>query len=218
VPEPTIRAYRPGDRAALYRICLRTGDRGRDASATYADPWLLGHVYLGPYLAFDPHLAFVADDGTGAPVGYALGTADTAAFEATCERRWWPALRGRYPDPVAVAPAHRTADQRLAHHLHYPPRAPAALLARYPAHLHIDLLPVAQRRGLGRRLLGRLLAALAAAGAAGVHLGVAAGNEPAIAFYRRLGFTELSPLTFIRDLPAAGPDRPAATPPDGAGS
>ena len=74
---------------------------------------------------------------------------------------------------------------------HRPPVPDPALLARYPAHLHIDLLAVAQGQGHGRALMARLLTALADAGATGVHLGVAAANQRAIGFYRRLGFIEV---------------------------
>jgi ribosomal protein S18 acetylase RimI-like enzyme len=186
-----IRPYRPSDRAALYRICLRTGDNGDDATGRYTDPRLLGHVYVGPYLALAPRLAFVLDPGDGEPVGYALGARDTVEFAARCEASWWPPLRRRYPDPAGVPAAERTPDQRLAALIHHPPRAPAALTDRYPSHLHVDLLPVAQGRGHGRALLERLLAALAEAGSTGVHLGVAAANRRAIGFYRRLGFAEV---------------------------
>ena len=70
----------------------------------------------------------------------------------------------------------------------------------WPAHLHIDLLPRAQGRGWGRRMLEQQMAALRATGAPGVHLCVAPGNTRAQVFYRKLGFV---------DLPT-GPD----TPPD----
>jgi ribosomal protein S18 acetylase RimI-like enzyme len=48
-----------------------------------------------------------------------------------------------------------------------------------------------QGRGTGRALIERMLAALADAGAQGVHLGVATDNERAIGFYGRLGFHEV---------------------------
>ncbi|MGG6897207.1 MULTISPECIES: GNAT family N-acetyltransferase [Rhizobium] len=51
--------------------------------------------------------------------------------------------------------------------------------------LYID--PSVKRRGLGRRLMRELAAQLAAFGYSGAALGVVAGNEPAIAFYRSLG-------------------------------
>ena len=65
------------------------------------------------------------------------------------------------------------------------------MVAAYPSHLHVDLLPAAQGGGDGRRLLETLFDALRAAGSTGVHLGVARDNARAVGFYRHLGFTEL---------------------------
>ena len=53
----------------------------------------------------------------------------------------------------------------------------------------LDVHPSARRRGLGKQLLERLLAELAAAGAGRVVLEVDVRNGGAIAFYRRLGFS-----------------------------
>lgn len=183
-----IRPYEPADEPALYEICLRTGDHGGDATGKYQDPELLGHVYVGPYLALAPELAFVLDGGDGA-VGYVLGVADTAEFERRCETEWWPALRRRYPHPPPTAP--RNADETMIAMIHEPSPTSPTVTARYPSHLHIDLLPAAQGRGHGRALIERLLAALAAAGSSGVHLGVSRSNQNAIGFYRRLGFVEI---------------------------
>ena len=185
-----IRLARPQDRDALYDICLRTGWSGVDATGRYDDEELLGHVYVGPYLALEPELALVATpdaDPEGPPQGYCLGVADSASFAARCERLWWPQLRARYPRDRQ----RRDSDQSLVALIHEPESMPAAVLARYPAHLHIDLLPTLQGRGTGRALIERMLMALAAAGAAGVHLGVAGDNLRAIGFYRRLGFDEV---------------------------
>lgn len=63
-----------------------------------------------------------------------------------------------------------------------------SLLERYPAHLHIDILPSHQGQGWGPRLLDRLLKELQAAGVIGVHLGMVAENHRAHKFYDRLGF------------------------------
>src|SRR5690606_4384619 len=62
---------------------------------------------------------------------------------------------------------------------------------RYPAHLHIDLLPEAQRQGLGRALIDTLIDALRGRGVAGLHLAASIGNTDAIAFYPRVGFPPL---------------------------
>lgn len=43
-----IRPYQPFDLPGMYRVCLQTGDSGRDATALYSDPDLLGHVFAAP--------------------------------------------------------------------------------------------------------------------------------------------------------------------------
>jgi GNAT superfamily N-acetyltransferase len=191
MPHTLIRGFRPADEPHLYEICLRTGDAGRDATGQYVDPRLLGHVYVGPYLALSPEHVHVLEFDR-IPVGFAVGTADTAAFEAACELRWWPSLRTIYPDPVGVPAPERTPDQEMAFLIHHPETTPDEIVHRYPAHLHIDLLPVAQGQGYGRRLMARLLDGLAGVGAGGVHLGVDLGNPRAIDFYHRLGFVEIA--------------------------
>lgn len=186
-----IRPYRPADLDALYQICLLTGRNGGDATALYRDPWVIGHVHAAPYGIFQPSLAFVAQDDTGVG-GYVLGALDSSSFEERLEREWWPRLRGRYPDPPAdVPPEEWTADQRKAHQIHHPFGSPAEVTARYPSHLHIDMVPRLQAGGNGRRLISTLTGALRERGSPGVHLGVHAVNTRAVGFYRHVGFTEL---------------------------
>jgi ribosomal protein S18 acetylase RimI-like enzyme len=187
-----IRPYRPGDLGALYRICLLTGDEGQDATSLYQDPRMPGHFFAAPYGLFAPELAFVAEDTAGVG-GYILGALDTQDFEERLERTWWPRLRARYPDPPATLPPEQlTPDQQVAHMIHHPWRVPDGLAARYPSHLHIDLLPRLQGSGLGSQMTKTLIAALRDHGSAGVHLHVPRGNQHAAGFYRHIGFTELS--------------------------
>jgi ribosomal protein S18 acetylase RimI-like enzyme len=188
--EIVIRRAGRADRSALYEICLLTGDAGTDASGLYADPDLLGTVWVGPYLVLEPDLAFVAE-GVGGVAGYVLGAADTAEFEAACEERWWPDLRRRYPEPPASGDL--TRDEELHKWIHHPPPTPDDVLAHYPAHLHIDLLPRVQGRGVGRRLVDTLLDVLRRRGVVGVHLGVDAANSRAIGFYEHLDFVSIGP-------------------------
>lgn len=183
-----IRPYRPADGDDLYAIALATGASGADASSLYDDPKLVGHVYAAPYGALYPETAFVVEDAAGV-AGYIVGAADTRAFEALAEARWWPSLRRRYADPPGEH-ARWSADQTLAWVIHHPPRAPTALVNGYPSHLHINLLPRLQGQGLGRRLIDRWLAAIRAQGSCGAHLGVGAGNTRAVRFYRAYGLIE----------------------------
>lgn len=184
----TLRPYRASDLAAVYDICLRTGDVGRDASGLYRDPWVLGHRYAGPYIALEPDFAFVVDNGTKA-VGYVLGVPDSVRFAAESEARWFSVLRPLYPRPDSSDKSRDAAAHRLIHAGYTAPTGDWT--AHYPAHLHIDLLPQAQGKGIGRALMERLWAALRGAGVPGVHLGVGTLNAGALAFYRHLGFTEL---------------------------
>lgn len=187
---PPVSDIRPAalhDLPAVYRVCLATGDSGRDATGLYRDPDLLGHVYVGPYVVGQSQLAYVATDRDGV-CGYVLGAADTRAFEAWQEERWWPALRSQYP-----LTAGSTRDDELIQLIHSPTRAPDSVLDDYPSHLHIDLRERARGQGMGRALVERLLATLNEGGSPGVHLGVAFDNPNAVAFYRHLGFTELEP-------------------------
>lgn len=182
-----IRPADPDDLDALYQVCLRTGDAGEDATELFDDPRLLGEVYVGPYLMMPSGIGFSAIEG-GVPSGYVLATADTRRFEAECEADWWPPLRARYPVPATDS---ATEDAEVIALIHHPELAADAVVARYPAHLHIDLLPGIQGKGVGRGIMDRLLDELRARRVPGVHLGVDARNHRAIGFYQHLGFTHL---------------------------
>ena len=190
---PSIRPYEPSDLDALYEICLRTGAAGQDATAMLEDGTLFGELYAAPYGVLEPEHALILAADDGAAVGYALGALDTRAFEARCAAEWWPVAQARHPrDPEG-----RGLDALLIDLLHAPHTADATVLARYPSHLHIDLLPAAQGGGWGRRLMEALFALLAADGSTGVHWGVSRANEPALGFYRHLGAQEIGedPMT-----------------------
>ena len=178
-----IRPYHHSDLCALYRICLRTGAHGGDADQLYRDPELLGHCYAGPYAVLEPDLCFVLTHN-GTPSGYILGARDTAAFAARCERDWFPVLRTRYSYP---AEDDRSADARLIRHIHAGQKVDPDFAA-YPAHLHIDLLPIGQGQGWGRRLVHVFLDRLRVLEVPGLHLGVGRSNTHAIGFYEQVGF------------------------------
>jgi ribosomal protein S18 acetylase RimI-like enzyme len=184
-----IRAYRPDDLDALYRICLATGAAGSDAAQLYRDPELVGHVYAGGYAAVSPQTVFVAEDGEGVG-GYIVGPSDTRAFEAQLETQWWPGLRARYTDSDGTS----SRDARMRHLIHHPFRIADRIVEAYPAHLHVNLLPRLRGHGIGRLLLDRWRAGVAAAGATGAHLVVGTRNERAVRFYRAYGFRELESL------------------------
>ena len=185
---PTIRPAAAADLEALYRICLETGDSGQDATRLYRDPKLVGHLYAAPYLALAPDSAFVIEDDEGVGA-YIVGAADTLGFEARMEAEWWPALRPRYPAPTGD-PAGWSLDEMRAWQIHHPRPPPKLITDPYPSHLHINLLPRLQGRGLGQALIDRWLARMREVGSRGVHLGVSPANQRALRFYRAYGFEE----------------------------
>ncbi len=187
VTAPPIRGYIPGDRDAVYDVCVRTGDAGNDARGKFRQEDLLPDIYAGPYVELEPELAFVLDDG-GTAVGYVIGTADTEAFVRSYRQHWIPRLADRYR---AQSKTPANAEEELVTRAFSPGQMLDADLERYPAHLHIDLLPPYQGVGNGRRIIERFFESVAQAGARGVHVVVAASNTRAHAFYRRVGFEEL---------------------------
>ena len=181
-----IRPNRPEDLDALHEICLKTCDRGADATHLYQDPRIIGEIFAAPYATLEPHHAFVAEDEIGVG-GYILGTADTRAFEARCEAEWWPDLRARYHDAADTPPGQRSREQWDAHYIPHPPPNPQAVIDVAPAHLHIDLLPRLQGLGVGKRLMDTWLAAIGGR----AHLGCQAGNHRAQRFYEIYGWRRL---------------------------
>jgi GNAT superfamily N-acetyltransferase len=182
-----VRPFKPGDLDACYAISLATGFEGRDAAHLYRDPEMMGHIYVAPYVRLEPALAFVIEDADGV-AGFAVGAVDTIAWEDRLGREWWPALRERYADPAGVPPENRTPDQRRAFMIHHPVQTPRAVTGKYPAHLHVNLLPRVQRRGLGAKLLELWLAT---AGNPSTHVGVNRANRGAVAFWTAHRFHEL---------------------------
>jgi ribosomal protein S18 acetylase RimI-like enzyme len=172
----TLRPYRPADHAAILEICVQTGDAGADATALHDDPRSLTDRYATPYLMLEPALAFVAERH-GHVVGYVLGTADTRRFAEAFATGSWAAA-----EPAGSLLDEATTAEHARHMLI--PECDA-----YPAHLHVDLSAAARGGGVGRQLIRRFAEALPPG--TGLHVVVDPQNPGALAFYPRVGFTEL---------------------------
>jgi GNAT superfamily N-acetyltransferase len=188
--ECIIRPARPGDEAGAYHVCLKTGNHGQDGEPLYGeDPDGLGRIFVGPYLAFEPELSLILEDGQGI-CGYALGALDSRAFYARYDAEWRPRLCAHFPAPEGDS-SHWTPVQQLHQAYHYPDYFCPEPYDAHPSHLHIDLLPRAQGRGFGRRMLEQVMDTLRWHGSPGVHLGVSTLNLRAHDFYAHMGFLEL---------------------------
>jgi ribosomal protein S18 acetylase RimI-like enzyme len=182
-----IRPFRSGDESALAAICLVTADAGGDATGLFEDDGIWAEIFVLPYAARHPDFAFVVEADDGRVVGYVVAAPDTEAFEAWFRDEWWPRFAERWPRPASNS---SRQDDTL---LYAYERGPGgeSYAGEYPAHLHIDLLPEAQGRGWGRRLIETEVARLREAGVPGLHLVASAENSGALAFYPRVGFERL---------------------------
>lgn len=187
--ELIVRGYRPEDRADVRRICHVTGYMGETAEWYWADEESFADAWTGYYTDKEPESASVVEiDGQVA--GYLVGCRDTRKADPPeniiarhliggrhlLVRRGtapfvWRALRDIVVDGFM---------RRLPERATYDPR--------WPAHLHIDLLPEARGRGAGRLLMQRWLDQLRRDGIAGCHVGTLAENTSAIAFFQSTGF------------------------------
>jgi ribosomal protein S18 acetylase RimI-like enzyme len=192
--EINIRMGELSDIPYLYEICLKTGNNGKDATDLFLDPHIIGHYFAAPYLLYPDGICFVAEHQRR-PQGYIIAVPDTTAFKKWMEEKWLPPLRKQFPLPCPAGLIRSNNEDmmiKLFHLQQFPvDTAAQPYLADYPAHLHIDMLPSLQGKGLGRALMDRLFAELERQGVPGLHLGVSSANQGAIAFYKKLGFTVL---------------------------
>jgi ribosomal protein S18 acetylase RimI-like enzyme len=187
----TIRTARPADQAGAYYVCLKTGDHGRDGEPFYQDdPDALGRIFVGPYIAFEPRLSLILEDAEGV-CGYALAALDSRSFYDRYDREWRPRLCSEFSMPQGD-PASWTRAQTVHSWYHRPDYFCPERYEQYPSHMHIDLLERARGQGIGWQMMEQQLAKLRELGSPGAHLAVSVQNGPAIRFYEKLGFCELT--------------------------
>ncbi len=80
------------------------------------------------------------------------------------------------------------ADEARLKTISNPGSNPEALVAQYPAHIHMNLLPRLRGQRVGTGLLQLWIAQARAAGVSGIHLGASPSNAGGIAFWTRSGF------------------------------
>jgi ribosomal protein S18 acetylase RimI-like enzyme len=194
-------AWDPSFTDDLVEICWQTGFMGESLAGTgrFDDKRLFAMLFALPWPAYEPDLAFLAvaslPEGRRA-VGYIIGTSDSAGQMRDFRLRWMPriALRlallswWRHPESAAQVLAFASsmgrddAESREALFEGEPGGA------AYPAHLHINILPAWQGRGLGGRLMEAFLSRLRERSVPGVFLETSDRNLKALPFYEKLGF------------------------------
>ena len=183
----SIRSYKSADTSAVYEICLKTGNSGQDATHLFSDPLVLGHIYVGPYMEFEPQSVFILEDDQG-PCGYIMGVLDSQTYYQWMHSEWLPKIRVDYKKPTGD-PDTWNETEKITNLLFQPELQ--RLFPGFPAHLHIDLLSRAQGKGQGKLMMDRFIDYLRYNKIPGVHLELSSKNDRAFNFYRKYGMQEL---------------------------
>lgn len=178
--------YASSDLDNLYSICLITGESIKAETNLYKDSKLLGHFYAAPYAVLEPELTFIVSLD-GQPSGYILGTKDSEKFKQKTEEAWFPSLRDKYQMPEENDNSPDAAMIRLIHQGYNLKKE----FVNYPAHLHINLLPVMQGKGFGKKIMLTFTQKLKELNVSALHLEVGKKNIGAIRFYKRMGFHQI---------------------------
>lgn len=163
-----IRPYEKKDQSYVEQICIATAGPG--FAETPLRKQAAVAAFCRYFITHCPETCFVAADESDIPVGYILCA---PSFANWC--RYGPAqfLTG-FPFGLLWSVGSMLGA--------------VPYLSKYPAHLHINLLPPYQRQGLGRQLMCALEQELRKRNCSGVSLCVNQNNHSAMRFYESCGF------------------------------
>jgi len=174
----SIRKYQPKDKPAVRHILIETS---RLPVETEKDIKLLELLYNDYYTEVEPEHCFVAVDDNDEAVGYIICAADYKKFRRTFMKFYLPEIR-----ELGMKYYIQGFMDIMGHALY---------ALKYPAHLHINVLPVCQGKGTGTELMNALKDELRKCGVKGLMLSCAADNDGAIRFYKRNSFKVMSVLS-----------------------
>lgn len=185
---PRVRAYHDADRPRVREICHRTGYMGEPADWYWRDAESFAEIWTGWYTDREPESSYVVE-WQGKVAGYLNGCVDSArAPRPTTAITRQILRRGLLLRPGTAGFLWRGIADTLREG-----SGPEDTLAdpRFPAHLHIDLLPELRGRGAGAALMRAWLAHLRELGSPGCHLITLAENRRGVAFFEAMGFEAL---------------------------
>ncbi|NNN22246.1 MAG: GNAT family N-acetyltransferase [Acidimicrobiales bacterium] len=189
MPEGIIRPYESTDRQAVRHICYETGYMGDSPSFYWGDRESFSDMWSGYYTDKEPESLFVADLN-GQVAGYLLGCLDSKkASNPVGIGIRYAFLKGGLLNSTTRPTLLRTVVDALSDSV----RGASPLTgpfhdSRWPSHLHINFLPEARGKGLGRKIVEAWLDKLRSLGSPGCHLETLAENTSAIAFFKSVGF------------------------------
>ena len=167
-----IRKYKASDKESLRYICKETtwDDNKKNVHKLETIPMIFNDYFT----SFEPENIFVAVNENDIPVGYVICSSNYALFKEKMKSYIKPMVKKEYPASLLMFWATYFS----------------VVLAKkeFKTHLHIDLLPEAQRKGLGTLLINELTAHLASNNIKNVSVVTINKNSMGYKFYCKYGF------------------------------
>lgn len=186
-----IRECSLDDLTAIVDICYKTGFMGEDltGSGRFNDRTLFSYLFCLYYPLYEIDNCFIAfDDTKNKIIGYILGSRNTIEQEKRFMRKMVPKVALRmcaytiffYPESFrAVLLFMKNLELKDIEKTVY---------IEYPAHLHMNILPEYQKRGVGSMLLDTFENHMSNKGVSGIHIWTSNKNVKAIPFYSKHGY------------------------------
>lgn len=169
-----VRKYLEKDKANLRKICLETSSFPTQSDI---DRNFLYLMYNDYYSENESENCFVFTNEEDEAVGYILCAEDFDAYIDIMKKSYLPKIS-------YLGKKYRSmADGEIFVH--------RLFKKKYPAHLHIDILPSFQGAGAGTQLVTALKEHLKEKGCKGLMLSAGMTNKKAIAFYKKNGFRKV---------------------------
>ncbi|MBR5498308.1 MAG: GNAT family N-acetyltransferase [Clostridia bacterium] len=165
-----IRPYEEKDKENVRHVCLVTA--GCTEKPEEEKQFILS-LYCDYYIEKEPENCFVVSDDDDNAVGYIMCAESFADYR----RNFKP--YAEKIEKISFIKKLFAYGEMLAH-------MPAS--KKCNAHMHIDILPAFQGKGIGSQLLSALTSHLKEKGVNGLMLVVSNSNKNAVKFYRKNGF------------------------------
>ncbi len=175
----TVRKYKPSDKERLQYICMETtGEENKKNERRLNSIAIIFNDY---FTENEPDGIFVAVGEDDIPVGYVISCKDIKLFRKKMLSVYLKKVIKMYPSSLFM-------------HI-------ASVIAvfitkkRYRTHLHIDILPEAQRQGLGTKLIDALTYHLKKKGIKNVSVLTISRKSMGYKFYQKYGFRKIGGIS-----------------------
>ena len=170
----TIRKYRAGDKENVIKVLYETSSLPVETEEQRS---FLRLMYNDYYTQQEADNCFVVADGEDNAVGYIICAEDFRRYEKIFKEKYLPEIKALGKNYLGMAKG-----EMLVHKFYR---------NSYPAHLHIDILPLCQGKGAGTQLVNALTDHLKDKGIEGLMLSCGMNNKKAVKFYKKNNFKVL---------------------------